>query len=449
MTDSGIFDGSTDAEGRVKVPTHLQNRGLGGPRVTYRLRDWLISRQRYWGTPIPMVRCLKCGDVPVPEEDLPVLLPEGVKNWIPRGRSPLADVPEFVGTECPRCGGRAERDADTMDTFIDSSWYHLRYADPRNGKAIFGRKEVARWLPVDLYIGGREHATGHLLYFRFLTMVLHDEGLLDFEEPATRLYNHGMVQDEIGKKMSKSKGNLVAPAEMLGRYGVDASRVAMCFFAPSDEPIVWKEQGVAGALRFLRRARDFVAEAAPLVRATPEGRPPAGAPLPAPLVEARRLCHGALRNMSRAVETDLAFNTVVSDLMKALNALEEAGVPDGGKDPAAAAAFADAVRVFVRVLAPMAPHAGEEFHEVLGGGESVFRSGWPEFDPAAVRVAEVEYAVQANGKVRGRFTVAAGTGRDEVLERARSLPEVRPHLEGRKVLKTVFVENRLVNFVVG
>jgi leucyl-tRNA synthetase len=335
-----------------------------------------------------------------------------------------------------------------MDTFIDSSWYHLRYADPGNAEAVFDPAKVRTWLPVDLYVGGREHATGHLLYFRFLTMVLHDEGLLGFEEPAVRLYNHGMVNDEGGKKMSKSKGNLVSPIEMLERYGVDASRVAMAFFAPSDETIVWREQGVAGALRFLRRALDLVERAAPSVRVASPGAPPSDAAVPPALREARRLCHGALRNMSRAVETDLAFNTVVSDLMKALNALEEAGVPEPAREPAAAAALADAVRTFVRVLAPLAPHAGEEMHEMLGGRESVFRSGWPDVDMGALAVEEVEYAVQVNGKVRGRFAAAADAVEARVVAPARELPEVRPHLEGRTIVKTVFVPKRLVNFVV-
>ncbi len=448
MVNSSLFDGSTDAEGRVKVPTFLRTKGLGGPSVTFRLRDWLISRQRYWGTPIPMVHCTACGTVEVAEKDLPVLLPEGVKNWIPTGRSPLADVPEFLNTACPRCGGPAERDADTMDTFIDSSWYHLRYADPRNAKKVFSPAKAAQWLPVDLYVGGLEHATGHLLYFRFLTMVLHDEGLLEIEEPALRLFNHGMVQDDEGSKMSKSRGNLVAPAEMLDRYGVDASRVALFFFAPSGDPIVWKEQGVQGALRFLRRSLGFVRRAAPVIRATPEGPVASGPAMDGRIREGRRLCHEALRNMTRAVETDLAFNTVVSDLMKALNSLEEAGIPDAGKDPAAAAAFADAVRVFVRVLAPMAPHWGEEMWEVLGGTDSVFRGPWPDVDTAALAVAEVEYAVQVNGKVKTRFRAPAGAGESATVERARLLPEVRPHLEEKLILKSIFVRDRLVNFVV-
>ena len=448
LVNSGLFDGTPSDKARTKVPTWLRTRGLGGPTVTFRLRDWLISRQRYWGTPIPMIRCPECGDVPVPEADLPVLLPEGIKDWIPKGRSPLADVPEFVSAKCPKCGGPAERDADTMDTFIDSSWYHLRYPDPRNGSAPFDPAKVRTWLPVDLYIGGREHATGHLIYFRFLTMVLHDEGLLDFEEPATRLFNHGMVQDESGKKMSKSLGNLVEPRVMLERYGVDASRVAMCFFAPSHEPIVWKEQGVAGAQRFLRRALDAVAKAARVVRAAGDERPAPGVALPEPIREARRQAHAALRNMSRAVETDLAFNTVVSDLMKALNAIEECGVPDPAKDPAAAAGFADAIRVFVRVLAPMAPHCGEEMHEILGGKDSIFEGPWPEHDRAALAVEEVEVGVQVNGKVRGRVRLPAGCAEGEAVERARTLPEVRPHLEEKLIVKTVWVPGRLVNFVV-
>jgi leucyl-tRNA synthetase len=382
---------------------------------------------------------MACGDVPVPAKDLPVLLPEGVQNWLPKGRSPLADVKEFVDVPCPRCGQPAERDADTMDTFIDSSWYHLRYADPRNAAVVFDPAKVREWLPVDLYVGGREHATGHLIYFRFLTMVLHDAGLLDFDEPALRLFNHGMVNDAEGKKMSKSKGNLVSPIETMKRYGVDATRGAMCFFAPSNDAIVWKDEGVAGAQRFLKRARELVEASAGQVRSCPEGTP-VGETSPG-IREARRLCHEALRNMSRAVESDLAFNTVVSDLMKALNALEALDAPSGP-------AFADAVRVFVRVLAPMAPHLGEEMHEVLGGTESVFKGPWPEFDTAALKVAEVEYVVQVNGKLRGRFSVPSGTGKDAVVEKARTLPEIHALLEGKLIMKTVFVEGRLVNFVV-
>ncbi len=450
MVNSDRFDGTPSDAGRAKVATWLRNQGLGGPEVTFRLRDWLISRQRYWGTPIPMVRCMACGHVPVREEDLPVLLPEGVRNWMPEGRSPLADVPEFVNTTCPVCGGPAERDADTMDTFIDSSWYHLRYTDPRNDRAVFRPEEAAKWLPVDLYIGGSEHATGHLLYFRFLTMVLHDAGLCPVDEPATRLFNHGMVQDGDGKKMSKSKGNLVSPVDMMERYGVDASRVAMCFFAPSADPIVWKEEGVQGALRFLRRVLELVTARRDAVGAVAEGTAiPDGDPS-APVAEARRLAHGALRNLSRAVETDLAFNTVVSDLMKALKALEAVEPPafEGGAS-VDAVAHADAVRVFVRVLATMAPHLGEELHELLGGTESVFRGPWPAFDRKALALDEVEVPVQVNGKVRARLSVATTAGRDEVLAAAAALEGVRPHLEGRTVRKVVYVPGKIVNYVVG
>ncbi len=446
MVNSGPFDGLPADRGREAVTQHLRGKGLGGPQVTFRLRDWLISRQRYWGTPIPMVRCAACGDVPVPEGDLPVLLPEKVKDWIPKGRSPLADVPEFVNTKCPQCGGPAERDADTMDTFMDSSWYHLRYADPRNDREVFGREAVARWLPIDLYIGGAEHASGHLLYFRFLTMVLHDEGLLAFEEPATRLFNHGMVNDAAGKKMSKSKGNLVTPGDMIARYGVDASRVAMCFFAPTGDPIVWNEEGVQGAQRFLRRTEEFVARVAPLVRSVPAGTPVPAGGVDAGARDVRRLCYEALRNMTQAVEGDLAFNTVVSDLMKALNGLTQA--PAVGDTPGNRAALADAVRVFVGVLAPMAPHLGEELYGSLGGRDTVFRGPWPELDPAALAQDEVEIPVQVNGKVRGRVRVAVGA--DEAAHRARAEASlaVRPHLAGRTVVKVVVVPGRLVNFVV-
>jgi leucyl-tRNA synthetase len=447
MVHSGMFDGTPSEKGKVKVATWLRNNGLGGPEVTFRLHDWLISRQRYWGTPIPMIRCGSCGDVPVPEEQLPVLLPEGIQDYRPKGRSPLADVPEFLNTTCPRCGAAAERDADTMDTFIDSSWYHLRYPDPHNATAAFRSEEVARWLPIDLYIGGPEHATGHLLYFRFITMVLHDEGLVPVEEPALRLFNHGMVLDGEGKKMSKSKGNLVAPGDMLARYGVDASRVAMCFFAPSSDPIVWKEEGVQGASRFLRRVYEFVRRNADRVRAASSSQSVDGN-VAAGIRAARRSCHEALRNMSRAVETDLAFNTVVSDLMKALAALEAVPAAVDG-DVAGEAAFADAVRVFVKVLAPMAPHLGEELNDMLGGTGSVFRGPWPQFDPRALVQDTIEIPVQINGKVRSRIVVPAGTTSADQERAALESEDVRPYLVGVSVRKVIVVPGKIVNIVVG
>ncbi|MHC4923729.1 MAG: leucine--tRNA ligase [Planctomycetota bacterium] len=447
MVNSDPFTGRDSVSGRKAVGLYLRTHGQGGPHVNFRLRDWLISRQRYWGTPIPMVHCTDCGVVPVPKDQLPVLLPEGIENYQPEGRSPLADVKEFMDTECPDCGGAAQRDPDTMDTFIDSSWYHLRYADPKNDRELFRRSEGVKWQPIDLYIGGPEHATGHLIYFRFITMVLHDAGLLDHDEPATRLYNHGMVLDGDGKKMSKSKGNLVSPIEMLERYGVDASRVAMCFFAPSDEPIVWKEQGVAGALRFLKKSESLVSKAADCVRAAGDTVVDESAEIARNLKEGRRLVHEALLNMTRAVETGLAFNTVVSDLMKALNVLEDVDQPEEGT--ADAAAFADAVRVFVRVLAPMAPHLGEELHESLGGEGSVFAGGWPEINRKAMARDEVTYPVQVNSKVRDRLTVAADTPKPELEDKAKALAGVQPYLEGKTIRKVIVVPGKIINLVVG
>jgi leucyl-tRNA synthetase len=451
MVNSGRFDGITDEQGRVKIPTYLHNKGLGGPRVTYRLRDWLISRQRYWGTPIPMVRCSECGYQPVPEKDLPVLLPEGVTEFVPKGRSPLADVPSFMATACPKCGGPAERDADTMDTFICSSWYHLRYASPGDATAPFDREAAKAWLPVDMYIGGSTHATGHLIYFRFLTMVLHDEGLLDFEEPATRLFNHGMVADAQGRTMSKSLGNVVSPIDMIERYGVDATRIAMLFFAPSGDPIQWREDGVAGAGRFLRRCEETLRALGAGALVAGPANPVERSGVPKEVREARRLCHGALRNLGRAVESDLAFNTVVSDLMKALSALEAVRHAAGGpgwlpNDGATQRWVADAVRAFLATLAPLAPHLAEELHEDLGGAGSVFAAGMPESDPEATAVDEVEIAVQVLGKVRARTTVPAGASNEAHEAAARAA--AAGHLEGRQVVRVIVVPGRLVNFIV-
>ena len=440
MVNSGPFDGTPNEEGIRKVTDHAAAQGFGGPAVNYKLRDWLISRQRYWGCPIPIIHCAKCGPQPVPEQDLPVILPTSITNFVPKGRSPLADSPEFMKTTCPKCGGPAERDSDTMDTFIDSSWYQFRYVDPKNDRAIWRKEEIAKWAPVDLYIGGIEHARGHCIYFRFITKVLFDLGQCPVDEPAIRLFNHGMVCDEKGDIMSKSRGNVVSPAALLEKWGVDVCRLAMAFFAPSEDQIKWSENGLVGADRFVRR----VYELADRVKDGPAGTVDPGALGPGARTVWRKL-HQVIRKAVHAYEEDLHFNTVLSHVMELLNLV---GPEKPQESEADRRAIRRAVLDVVKILAPMAPFLGEELHRRLGGTDSVFRSGFPSFDPEAAKEEEVEVVVQINGKIRGKIVVAADATEDQVRAAALAEPSIAKGLDGKPPRKVIVVKGRLVNIVV-
>jgi leucyl-tRNA synthetase len=418
MVHSGDLDGTPVPAGMPRVIESLERRGVGRAKVNYRLKDWLISRQRYWGCPIPIIHCERCGPVAVPEKDLPVQLPLDQKDFIPKGRSPLADNAAFMRADCPRCGGWAERDPDTMDTFMCSSWYLFRYLDPHNEKAPWERREADRWLPVDLYIGGDEHACMHLLYFRFITKVLHDAGWLPVDEPTQRLFNHGKVHDAEGELMSKSKGNVVSPNEIMSRWGVDVCRIAMFFFAPSKDEIRWKETGLVGAQRFVQRVWERVHAAKP-------GTAPR---------EVQRKLHQVIRKVTKSMQDDLHFNTSIAAIMEFLNVA-------GDLTP-------DAARTLVQLLAPMAPFMAETLWEKMGGRGSVFRSGWPEFDPELAREDEVEVVVQVNGKVRARFPAPAGSSESELRERALQEGAVRQALGGQQPRKVIVAHGRLVNVVV-
>ncbi|MFH1023397.1 MAG: leucine--tRNA ligase [Planctomycetota bacterium] len=446
MVNSGPFDGTPSEAGIRKVTEHLAVRGAARSKVNFKIRDWLISRQRYWGCPIPMIHCEKCGIVPVPEKDLPVRLPEDVTDFVPKGRSPLADVKAFMNVPCPTCGKPARRDPDTMDTFMCSSWYQLRYTDPENNREPFGKAEAAKWLPVDLYIGGSEHACMHLIYFRFFMKVLHEEGWVPVDEPVTRLFNHGMVLDAKGEVMSKTKGNVVPPATMMDEYGVDASRMAMAFFAPSDVEILWKEEGVQGARRFIGRVFELVTDNAGWLAAAKRPAGAAGTLSPA-VTEIRRLAHAALKRATEACETDFAFNTAISKTHELVNALERVGDlaarPDVEK-----AAIREAVEFLVGALSPIVPHLAEELWEKLGHRESVFKTPWPAFDPACLVESEVEVPVQVNGKVRSRLTLPRGIARAELESRVLADPKIRECLSGKPVRKWVVVPDKLVNLVV-
>ena len=440
LTDSGDFSG-LDSERAKKqdIPDHLESQGYGRRAVNYRLRDWLISRQRYWGVPIPVIYCEDCGTVPVPEEELPVLLPEDVE-FSPEGPSPLERSEEFRLTTCPRCGGRAERETDTMDTFVDSSWYFIRYADPHNDKEPFGKEPVRYWLPVDQYIGGIEHAILHLLYSRFFTKVLYDLGLVEFDEPFTNLLCQGMVVLG-GAKMSKSRGNIVTPERFLQSHGADTLRTFILFLGPPEADKEWSDSGIEGTHRFLHRVWRLVHRY--LGTVTLKTNPEGGSP------EARReLAHWTHRTIKKVTQDieRFAFNTAIAAIMEFVNQLnrylEES--PDLLNTPQGS----EAVQSLVLLLAPFAPFISEELWEELGGPYSVHQQPWPRWDEELAGSRTFTLVIQINGKVRERLEAEAGIGEEEMAELARSSARIKGLLEGKQVLKTITVPGKLVNFVV-
>jgi leucyl-tRNA synthetase len=428
LVNSGPYDGlpATD-EGIPRITADLEARGLGGFAVNYRLRDWLLSRQRYWGCPIPVVHCPACGEVPVPDDQLPVLLPEDISDFKPKGRSPLATSEAFVNVDCPRCGGPARRETDTMDTFVDSSWYFLRYTglDPERP---FDPDRVARWMPVDQYTGGIEHAILHLLYARFFVKVLHDMGLVGFVEPFTAMLNQGMVVMH-GAAMSKSRGNLVEPTAIIDQHGADVARLTMLFAGPFEDDVDWADVSPEGMARWLQRVWRTVHAAA--------GGQDGDSDL-----ELRRLAH----RTTAAVTDDLErfrFNTAISKLMVLSNGLAEAARAGRGT----AAERRDAATRLVLLLAPLAPFVTEELWRVLGHGDSVHASAWPGHDPELVRAERVTLVLQVDGKVRDRVEVAADATEEQLREAAMASDKARTALAGREVARVVVVPPKLVNLV--
>lgn len=440
MVNSGPYDGMPSEKAWEAIADALEERGQGQRKVNYRLRDWLISRQRYWGVPIPIVNCEACGIVPVPDEELPVLLPEEV-DFQPTGKSPLVDLEEFVNTSCPQCGGPAQRETDTMDTFVDSSWYFLRYVDPHNEEKAFDRALADRWMPVDQYIGGVEHAILHLMYSRFFTMVLQDLGLVGFDEPFENLLTQGMVLKD-GAKMSKSKGNVVDPQEIISRFGADTARIFILFAAPPERDLEWSEAGVEGAYRFLNRVYRLVMDVAPMVAGAgdkPQAIDEAGEKL-------RRQVHSGVKRVTSDVADRFHFNTAISAIMEMVNAVyayrEQAGER---QDPAL---LKEAVELVVLVLAPFAPHLAEEAWEALGYRESVHLQPWPQYDPQAVVEEEIELVLQVNGKVRDRVRVPKDADEETLRETALASAKVKEFVDGKQVVRVIVVPGRLVNVVV-
>jgi leucyl-tRNA synthetase len=436
LVNSQGFDGMPASQAKRAITAWLEERGLGRARVAYRLRDWLLSRQRYWGCPIPVVHCERDGIVPVPDDQLPVELPD-IEDYAPRGRSPLAAADDWVNTACPRCGGPARRETDTMDTFVDSSWYFLRYADPDNRQAPFDRRIVDAWLPVDQYIGGIEHAILHLMYARFFTKALHDLGHLGFTEPFTDLFTQGMIYYR-GAKMSKSKGNVIAPDELIARFGADTVRLYTLFIGPPDQDAEWTDGGVAGQHRFLARlwrlVNETVDEVGPGIPAAVEPDGAAGRALV-------RKAHWAIDKVTDDIGRRFAFNTAqsaVHELVAEIGARAGEATPDERRFACATA---------VSLIQPYAPHVACELWERLGG-ERLWDQPWPVADARFLAADEETYAVQVNGRLRGELTVPVAIEQDELLARARDVPNVRAHMDGKQVVKEIVVPGRLVNLVV-
>ncbi len=431
LINSGAFNKLSSQEAREKITQHLAQKKLGKKAVSYKLRDWIFSRQRYWGEPIPIIYCSQCGEIPVPEKDLPVELPQ-VEKYQPTGtgKSPLANIPEFVNTTCPGCGRPAKRETDTMPQWAGSSWYFLRYPDAHLEKAPFEKETANYWLPVDTYVGGIEHAILHLLYSRFFTKVLYDLGYIGFDEPFQQLFNQGMVckrSKRTGKveKMSKSKGNVVNPDELMEKYGIDTVRMYELFIGPAELDCEWQDQGIEGIFRFLKKTWNLVSKWEKT--STQEDR------------ETQRRLHLLIRDVTERIEA-FKFNTAVSSFMEFINFLNRPGIPTNGVDK-------KTIETFLVLLAPFAPHFSEELWERLHNPQSIFKESWPLYDLSLLEDRLVKIAVQVNGRLRGTLLLARNTPKEEALEEAKRIGKIRKYLEGEEIRKAVFVPDKIINFV--
>jgi leucyl-tRNA synthetase len=441
MVNSGPFDGLKSGDAKEKIADLLEKEGKGKKTVNFRLRDWGISRQRYWGNPIPVINCSRCGVVTVPEKDLPVILPMDAR-FTGEGGNPLALVDDFVNVTCPECGIPARRETDTMDTFVQSSWYFLRYCCPDFTTGPIDRARAEYWMPVDQYIGGIEHAVLHLLYARFFTKVMRDLGYCAIDEPFTNLLTQGMVIKD-GAKMSKSKGNVVDPDALIKKYGADTARLFSLFAAPPEKDLDWSDQGVEGSYRFLNRVWKLVYDTLPLIRNA--GRPDAGV-LSDEGRTLRRIIHKTIRKVTEDLDERFHFNTAISAVMELVNAVlafEPKNV--AGNAPV----LREALESTVLLLAPFVPHVTAELWHALGHDEGIECAVWPTFDPAVAADEELLVVVQVNGKLRGKVTVPAAAGESEIKEAALADSRVRPYIEGQTVRKIIYVPGKLVNIVAG
>ena len=434
MTNSGAYDGMTNNEGKAAISVDLEKKGWGVRTVSYRMRDWLISRQRYWGTPIPMVYCNDCGVVPVPEKDLPVLLPKDA-DFTPTGESPLAANQEFVNTQCPNSGADAKRETDTMDTFMDSSWYMMRYLDPHNMDDPADSKLLDRWMTVDQYTGGAEHAVMHLLYSRFFTKGMHDMGLVDYDEPFLRLFNQGVILGADHEKMSKSRGNVVNPDEVVGMLGADAVRCFLMFIGPWDQGGPWSDVGINGTARWLNRVWDIAVRDA--------NRLDTGSVNSESVRDTDRMLHQTIRKCHNDLDK-FKFNTAIASLMELTNHLNKVWA-DAKVD---ADTWKNCTKNLLLLLAPIAPHMTEELWEMNGYEYSIHQQEFPSWDDDLASEDNITLILQVNGKVRDKIEVSIEIEESEAQALALASPKVQSHIEGKSIAKTVYVPGRLVNVVV-
>lgn len=417
LINSEEFSGMKSEKARKHITMFLNGKGKGDFKTQYKLHDWLISRQRYWGAPIPIIYCEKCGEVPVPEKDLPVELPMEV-DFNPKGKAPLATSKEFVNTGCPNCGKPAKREVDTMDTFVCSSWYYLRYPSAGMEEEPFDKKRTNKWLPVDMYIGGPEHACMHLLYARFINMVLKDLGYIDFEEPFKKVVHQGLITKD-SAKMSKSKGNVVSPDKFIEKYGSDVFRMYLMFMGPYTEGGDWNDSGIKGVARFADKFWNLI-----YVKSIVEDE-----------TTLKRELHKTIKKVTDDMKK-LQFNTVIAALMEFTNKISDTGIDTDSK------------KLAVKLIAPVAPHLAEELWEHLGQAESVFKSDWPTYSTELIKEEVIELVIQINGKIRGKTKAKVDISKEEAVEKAKSLSNVASHLEDKQILKEIFVPGKLINFVV-
>jgi leucyl-tRNA synthetase len=455
LVNSGEFNGLSCEDAITNMSALAEGKGFGKATVTFRLKDWGISRQRYWGTPIPMVYCDKDGVVPVAEKDLPVILPDKVPITL-AGGSPLMNVSSFLTTTCPKCGGPARRETDTMDTFVDSSWYFYRYADAQNATAPFDSAKIAYWFPIDQYIGGVEHAILHLIYSRFWTKFMRDMGLVKNDEPVKRLFTQGMVIKD-GAKMSKNLGNVVSPDEMVERYGADATRMYSLFAAPPDRDLDWQESGIEGIQRFLGRVYRFYENHAK--PQDPDWRAPLSAPLTGSARRLQRKLHQTIKRVTDDFRGRWHFNTCISAIMELLNdanrrmlGSEDAQSPATGAlvkgDEIPLTLLAEIQRNIALLLAPMAPYLAHELWEMTGETSNLLKAQWPKYDSALAAEDEIEIPVQVNGKLRSVVVVAASATNDLVEQAALADAKVQAAIAGKQIVKKIVVPKKLVNIVV-
>ncbi|MBN2395904.1 MAG: leucine--tRNA ligase, partial [Candidatus Atribacteria bacterium] len=444
MVNSGQFNRLFSSEARRLIIDYLEEKEIGKKEVNYRLRDWLISRQRYWGAPIPIIYCPKCGIVPVPEEDLPVYLPDDV-DFKPTGLSPLLSSKKFLYTTCPKCGGKAKREIDTMDTFVCSSWYYLRFCSPHLENKPFEKEELDYWMPVDQYIGGVEHAILHLLYSRFFVKALYDMGYVPFKEPFKRLFTQGMVCKD-GAAMSKSKGNVVTPGNIFNQFGVDSTRVMILFASPPEVDMEWSDKGIEGAEKFLNRVWRYVYLSRSIFEETEQSNIQ-GKAIRKEVKLLERKMHQTIKKVTEDIENRFHFNTAISAIMELLNDLYSYDLKSSQMNRQERIILKNIIEVMIKLLNPIAPHFCEELWHQTGHDVSLYQIQWPQYDQKILQEEEILVIVQINGKLRDKIKVVRNCEEEKVIKLVLGLPKIEKWVRGKKILKTIFVPNKLVNIV--